>query len=288
MIEPADCAPSDPNPRAPSFAMPAGAWDCHAHVFGPLDRFPYKTPRSFTPPAASAAAYRRMLAALGFARGVLVQPSVYGTDNRAQLAAIKSGSKEIRGVAVVDESVSDRELRALHVAGFRGVRFNLVFRGGVSLDAVDTIARRIAPLNWHVQLFVDVSTLDDLAGLVARLPVPVVVDHMGFMPVARGMRDAGFQALLKLLGMGRVWVKLSGANRITARPKLPYDDVVPFAQALIAANPERLVFGTDWPHVSLKVPMENTGALLDELAIWAPDVHLREKILVHNPGRLYG
>jgi len=283
-----DCPPPDADPQPPGFAMPAGAWDCHAHVFGPFDRFSYIADRSFTPPAAPVDAYIRMLARLGFARGVLVQPSVYGTDNRAQLAALAAGGGFWRGVAVVDDNVSAAALAALHAAGFRGARFNLVYRGGVARAALEAVARRIAPLGWHIQLFADVSRFDDLAGLLTDLPVPAVIDHMGFVPAARGIDDAGFRALLRALGAGRAWVKLSGANRLTARRLPPYDDVVPFARALIAANSDCLVFGTDWPHVLLPVPMANTGALLDELATWAPDLYVREKILVHNPARLYG
>ncbi|MGE0733917.1 MAG: amidohydrolase family protein [Alphaproteobacteria bacterium] len=284
----ADCPPPDPDPRPPGFVMPDGAWDCHAHVFGPLDRFPYVADRSFTPPAASVDVYARMLSRLGFGRGVLVQPSVYGTDNRAQAAALEAGNGHWRGVAVVDDDVSAEALSALDAAGFRGARFNLVYRGGVARAALEAVARLIAPFGWHIQLFADVSRLDDLAALLAGLPVPTVIDHMGFVPAARGTNDPGFQSLLRTLGAGRAWVKLSGANRITSRRTAPYDDVVPFARALIAANPDRLVFGTDWPHVHLPVPMANTGALLGELAFWAPDLYVREKILVHNPARLYG
>jgi predicted TIM-barrel fold metal-dependent hydrolase len=280
------CQGYNPDPGKPRLAVPAGSSDCHAHIFGPQDRYPYTPNRSYTPPEASIEAYRRMLGALGFERAVIVQPSVYGTDNRSTRDAVVASGGKWRGVAVVEPGVSDSLLAELHAAGFRGVRINLLFKGGLQLDALERIARAVQPLGWHVQLLLDGRDLPELAERLRRLPVDIVVDHMGHMPASLGTGQVGFQTLLQLLRGGRCWVKLSGAYRISAKPQ-PYDDAVPFARALVETAPDKLVFGTDWPHPSISVPMPQDASLLDLLPAWAPDEATRRRILVENPARLY-
>jgi predicted TIM-barrel fold metal-dependent hydrolase len=280
------CQGYDPDPGKPRLAITAGSADCHAHIFGPQDRYPYTPNRSYTPPEASIEAYRRMLAALGFDRAVIVQPSVYGTDNRCTRDAVVASGGKWRGVAVVEPGVSDSLLAELHAVGFRGVRINLLFKGGLQLDALERIARAVQPLGWHVQLLLDGRDLPELADRLGRLPVDFVVDHMGHMPASLGVAHAGFQTLLQLLQGGRCWVKLSGAYRIASKPQ-PYEDAVPFARVLVVTAPDKLVFGTDWPHPSITVPMPQDASLLDLLPTWAPDAATRRRILVENPARLY-
>lgn len=282
------CLGPDTAPVPIAFEMPAGATDTHAHVIGLPPEYPFVEDRSYTPPEATVAAYKAMHSALGIERAVLVTVSVHGTDNRTTLQGIAAYGPNARGIAVVDPDVSDAELARLHAGGIRGVRLNVLFGGGVGLHAFSSLAPRVAELGWHVQLLIDVSTvLADLAPEIRRLGVPVVVDHMGHMPAARALGDPGFQLLLELVREGIAWVKLSGCDRVsTAWPE--FADATPMAQALIAAGPERMVWGTDWPHVSKKGDMPNDGILLNRLADYAPDPALRKAILVDNPAVLYG
>jgi predicted TIM-barrel fold metal-dependent hydrolase len=280
------CQAYNPDPGRPRLEIPAGSCDCHAHIFGPVDKYPYTPNRSYTPPEAGIKAYLRMLGALGFEHAVIVQPSVYGTDNRCTRDAVVASGGRWRGVAVVEPGVSDSVLAELHAAGFRGVRINLLFKGGLQVDALERIAHAIQARGWHVQLLLDGRDLPNLADRLRRLPVDFVVDHMGHMPASLGTGHAGFQTLLQLLRGGRCWVKLSGAYRISAKPQ-PYDDAVPFARALVETAPDKLVFGTDWPHPSISVPMPQDASLLDLLPAWAPDEATRWRILVENPARLY-
>jgi len=281
------CQGPNPDPGTPIHSTPPEAWDCHAHIFGPVEQYPFTPNRSFTPPEAGLAAYRQMLAALDIAHAVIVQPSVYGTDNRCTFDSVTAAGGSWRGVAVVDPSVSEHELERLHAADFRGVRVNVLFRGGLTLDALEQLARAIAPLGWHLQLLLDCRDLVELAPRLRRLPVQIVVDHMGHMPTSAGVEHPGFQVLLQLVREERCWVKLSGAYRISAGP-YPYHDVVPFARALIEADASRMVWGSDWPHPSVSGAIPKGAELLDLLAVWAPDTEMRRRILVENPARLYG
>jgi len=281
------CQGPNPDPGTPIHSTPPEAWDCHAHIFGPVEQYPFTRNRSFTPPEASLAAYRRMLAALGIAYAAIVQPSVYGTDNRCTLDSVVDVGGRWRGVAVVDPNVSEQELQRLHAAGFRGVRVNVLFRGGLTLEALEQLAHALAPLGWHLQLLLDCRDLVELAPRLRQLPVPIVVDHMGHMPTSAGIEHPGFQILLQLVRRGGCWVKLSGAYRISGGP-YPYHDVVPFARALIEADASRVVWGSDWPHPAVRGPIPKDAELLDLLAVWAPDAEMRRRILVENPARLYG
>jgi predicted TIM-barrel fold metal-dependent hydrolase len=285
------CAAPDPHPRAPRRPTPPNAADCHAHICGPLGGMPYDSERIYTPPDALLPDYRAMLDTLGIRRAVLVQPSVYGTDNRVMLQALHDGGPLLRGVAVVSPDISDVELQMMHVAGVRGVRFNCVDRregrNTVPVAEIAALAERIKPLGWHVEFLLQVDAAPDLE-VCNSLPVDIVFGHLGYVHADRGgADDTGFRALLKLMERGRCWVKLTGPYRISAGD-LPYADVAPMARALAAAAPERLVWGSDWPHVMVRKPMPNDGALLDLLADWVPDDAVRRRILVDNPVQLYG
>ena len=288
------CMAADAAPRAPVAALPGGACDCHAHICGPAATYPYVAERIYTPPDATLDAYRHLLAVLGVERAVLVQPSVYGTDNTAMLEALRAAGPGFRGLAVVEPSITAGEIEALHQAGVRGVRLNLVDRherrNAVPLDLVRTLAARIAPFGWHIEFLVNLDEAAGFAAAVAGLPVPIVLGHLGY-PRA-GARDwtkaAGFAQLLDLLAGGRCWVKLTGPYRISAAPDLPYADVDAAAARLAEAAPGRLVWGSDWPHVMMKKPMPNDGPLCDLLARWIPDAATRRRILVENPMALYG
>jgi predicted TIM-barrel fold metal-dependent hydrolase len=282
------CSHADPNPRPPSFPLPRGACDAHAHVLGPAQLYPYSADRQYTPPDALLPSYEDMLRALGVERAVLVQPSVYGTDNRRLLDAIKSAKLEMRGVVVLPESVTDHELDTMHRIGVRGIRANLVRGDRSELERAARLAARIARLGWHLQILADISTVADLEQYVHALPVDTVFDHMGHMPAAKGVDDPAFRTLIRLLESGRCWAKLSGSYRITQETKAPYTDVAPIAKTLIRSAPERLVWGSDWPHTAIKIPTPSGAGLLEMLAAWAPDAATRHDILVRNPARLYG
>lgn len=282
-----------PSPREPRRRLPEGSCDTHAHVFGPADRYPYVPERSYTPPDASRAAYVRLLKTLGFGRAVLVQPSVYGTDNRLLLDSLDQArdaddSIDWRGIAVVDRSVDDDTLETMNTLGVRGVRINLLFRGGVDFGLAEELAARIAPLGWHMQFLIDITRTTNFSRSLSRLPVASVIDHMGHFSAQSGVIEPAFRDLLSLMEEGRTWVKLTGPNRITSVNKPPYTDVAELAGTLLARRPDRLVFGTDWPHVQLPTAMPNDGDLVDALLDWVDeDEALLRRVLVENPAELY-
>ena len=283
------CPPPDFAPRRPSLALPPGATDCHAHIFGPEAFHPYADTRGYTPPDCLLSHYRHMLATVGLARAVLVQPTVYGTDNAVHLAAMAEAGPGFRMVAVVDAGVTDDELARMNAAGVRGLRLNAITPGGIGLEPLETLAARVAPLGWHIQLYIGQDAIAGNESRLAALPVPVVFDHMGQATPATGTNHSGFRAMIRLLESGRGWVKLSGAYRLSAHPVPPFSDQAPIARALIAANPERMLWGSDWPHPMVNDrPMPNDGDLVDLLADWAPGEVERRRILVDNPARLYG
>jgi 2-pyrone-4,6-dicarboxylate lactonase len=285
------CAPPDFAPRRPRLAFPPLACDCHAHILGPAARHAYSPDRIYTPPDCLAVDYRAMLATLGVERAVLVQPSVYGTDNTVMLQALREAGPAFRGVAVVDGTIEEAAIEGLHAQGVRGVRVNVVDvkegRGAMPLEQLGVLARRIARFGWHVEFLAHVDEFPDLDRDLADFPVEVVFGHLGYMRTERGSEAPGFQALVRLLVAGRAWVKLTGPYRISAAA-LPHADVVPFAQALLQAAPDRVLWGSDWPHVMVKGAMPNDGDLADLLLAWIPDDALRRRVLVDNPARLYG
>ena len=286
------CAPPDFRPHAPRLQLPALACDTHAHILGPATRYAYSAARVYTPPDCLPQDYRHMLDTLGVTRAVLVQPSVYGTDNTAMLDAIKADPQRLRGVAVVDPAISDGELQTLDAAGVRGVRVNIVDvkdrkPGTLPMAMLRPLAARIAPLHWHMEFLMHADEFPDLDRVFADFPVPIVLGHLGYMKTALGTEAPGFQALLRLMQAGQAWVKLTGPYRISGEP-MPHADTVPFAHALLKANADRVLWGTDWPHVMMKGAMPNDGDLCDLLAQWVPDPAQRERVLVANPARLYG
>ncbi|HEY6831507.1 MAG TPA: amidohydrolase family protein [Pseudolabrys sp.] len=288
------CPAPDRTPRAPRTAFPRKACDTHAHICGPENVFPYADERIYTPPDSTLSDYLHLLGVLGVERAVLVQPSVYGTDNRALLDALSRKKKGLRGVAVVDFGITQSEIRAMDEAGIRGVRLNVVDHSGernvVPLDDVRRLADAIAPLGWHIEFLINLDEAPRFAAAIEDLPLDVVVGHLGY-PRSGAASWPGlpsFDAFLRLFEAGRCWVKLTGPYRISSAPDLPYPDVVLLARRLAEVNPERLLWGTDWPHVMMKKPMGNDGDLADLIADWLPDADLRERVLVTNPAALYG
>ena len=284
------CAAPDPMPRAPHFTLPPLSCDTHAHICGPAPLFPYSAARIYTPPDALLPTYRHLLGTLGVERAVLVQPSIYGSDNRALLAALATDPQHLRGVAVIDADTPQAELEHMHALGVRGVRCNIVDvkegKGRLPMDELRALAQRIQPLGWHLEFLMHVDEFPDLDVLLADFPVDVVFGHLGYMKAGQSVDTPGFAALLRLLRSGRAWVKLTGPYRISGGV-LPYADVTPFAHALLNAAPERIVWGTDWPHVMVKGVMPNDGDLCDLLEQWVSDPLLRQQVLVNNPAQLY-
>lgn len=267
-----------------------GGCDCHAHVCGPQSRYPYAPNRLYTPEDARPADYRGMLDSLGVERGVLVQPSIYGTDNRALLDALATDRERLRGVAVVPYDIHARELEALHQAGVRGVRQNIVDlkegKGVLPLDDLRRLAVKVKPFGWHVEFLMHVDEFPDLERQLADFPVDVVFGHLGYVPASKKTTEPGFQALLRLMKDGKAWVKLTAPYRLTISA-MPYADTDVFAQALVDAAPERLLWGTDWPHVFIKTAMPEDKRLLGLFEHWVPDKAMRKRILVDQPAQLY-
>lgn len=287
------CQGPDRQLRPPArFVFPRGSVDSHFHVLGPAARFPYVAGRIYTPPDCTQQDYLALIQALGIDRAVLVQPSVYGTDNRAMLDMLRLAPIACRGVAVVDESISDEDLASLHAAGVRGIRCNVVDvkekkPGLLPMDYLLALAKRIAPLGWHLELLAHVDEYPRLYDDLRQFPVPVVFGHFGYSHVRHGMDTDGFQGFLALLREQKAWAKMSGPYRISAQTAPPYSDVVPVAAAVLAANSQQLVWGTDWPHVMVKTAMPNDADLCDLVADWLPTTALQHQVLIQNPERLY-
>lgn len=290
--------PQPSMPRAKlSFAMPAGACDCHTHVFGPYAQFPLVAGRTYTPPEASQAQLAALMDALGLRRVVIVQPSVYGVDNTATIAGVRAFNENARAVAVIDESFSAGQLAELHSGGVRGIRINLLTveepAPSEAAGLVLRMAEKIAPMGWHIQLFIRLGLIAAMRETLMALPVDVVIDHFGWAHVASS-DAADVQALCALVEGGNAYVKLSAAYRIADQG---FDDVrvAALARRFIAANSERMLWGSDWPH---PVPFTegrapalhdvDDGAALNALAAWAGDEAMLKRILVDNPARLYG
>jgi predicted TIM-barrel fold metal-dependent hydrolase len=273
--------------RKPRLALPPKAADSQFPVFGPRKQYTRAANRLYTPPPVYLDHYLAMLDATGLERGVLVQTGLYGNDNRFLVDAIRAHPDRLRGIALIGESVTDRELRDLAESGVRGFRVNRTAKTGLGFDVARRLAERTRELGWHVQFLLDVEDHPDLDTLLGGFATEVVIDHMGRPDPRRGVNAPGFQALIRLLKSGRGWAKLSAPYRTSQRPP-PYDDMTPFARALVEAAPDRLVWGSDWPHVLLETEMPNDGDLVDQIAVWVPDEGVRRRILVENAKRLYG
>ncbi len=273
-------------PSKPRFKVPQGAVDAHCHVFGPAAIFPYAPGRRYTPEDAPKEALAALHAHLGIDRAVIVQASCHGTDNRAMLDALASAPDRYRGVAIADATVSDADLAAMHRAGVRGVRFNFVkhLGGAPDLKVFAAVVDRVRHLSWHVVLHVDAPDIIPLSGMIRSLPLPFVIDHMGRVPAAAGLTQPPLRALLDLAKLDRCWIKVCGSERISLPP---YQDAVPIAHAIVEAIPDRVLWGTDFPHPNPTHKVDEAD-LVDLVPLIAPTDVLRQKLLVDNPARLYG
>ena len=286
-----------------NFQVPADACDCHTHIHGDPEKFPFFAGRVYTPELASPEEMAALHKALGVKRVVIVTPSIYGTDNSATLFGMMARGNDARGVAVIDDKTPESELDAMTAAGIRGMRINLA-TSGVSDPAIGkqrllAAIERMKTRGWHIQMFTNLPLVSAIKEVVASAPMPLVFDHFGGAEAKLGLDQPGFADLLDLVKAGKAYVKISGAYRASTQGP-DYPDVAPLAKALIAANPERIIWGTDWPHPDSvtppgKKPTDVTplhqiddGRLLNQLAVWAPDAALRKTILVDNPARLYG
>ena len=286
-----------------SFDVPAGACDCHVHVFCDPKRYPFYAGRTYTPEPASVDELRRLLSSLRLERVVIVQPSVYGTDNSCTLDGMREVGNRARGVAVIDDRTSDRDLDGLAKAGIRGIRLNLATAGitdpAAARQRLDTGIARARDRNWHIQINTQPSIIEAVHQQLLASPVPIVIDHFGGAVAARGTDQPGFAALLNLVKAGNAYVKISGsADSVSTRADL--SDVAPLARALVAANPQRILWGTNWPHpgsapVAGRKPTDlavhvqtDDGKVLNMLPVWVPDAATRKLILVDNPAHLYG
>ena len=297
--------PASPKPRGEggaSFVMPPGATDCHTHVFGDPKTFPFAEGRTYTPAPAPVEEMQALHRALQIERLVIVQPSVYGTDNGCTLDAMRQIGSRARGVAVIGDGTSDEDLDRMDRAGIRGIRVNLETAGqtdpAIGRQRFETAVRRVARRGWHVQVFTRLSVIAALTDAVAAAPVPVVFDHFGGAQGALGVGQPGFDALLTLVRTGKAHVKISAPYRGSMQPP-DYPDMAPLAKALIAANPQRILWGSDWPHPNSSAAAPRTPAgtapripvddphVLNLLATWAPDPSVRRTILVDNPAALY-
>ncbi len=272
--------------RKPAFRLPPQACDAHCHVFGPADRFPYAPERRYTPADAPKEMLSALHAHLGIGRAVIVQASCHGADNGAMLDAIASRPASYHGVAIADERFDDKALARLHEGGVRGVRFNFVrhLGGAPDMDVFHRMVERIKPLGWHVVLHVDAPDIVPLSAMMRKLPIPFVIDHMGRVDATLGAEQPAFRALLDLVRMERCWVKVSGAERIS---KHPFTAAIPIARALVEAAPDRVLWGTDFPHPNLKEPVDEAD-LVDLIPLFAPTPDAQRRLLVDNPARLYG
>ena len=285
------------NPSIPQFRLPAGAVDAHCHVFGPGERFPFAPERKYTPCDASREQLFALRDRLGFARNVVVQATCHGADNRALVDALVHSNGMARGVATVRRDISDADLQALHVAGVRGVRFNFVKRlvDFTPKDELLEIAGRIAPLGWHVVVYFEAADLPELRDFFTALPTTVVVDHMGRPDVTKPVDGPEFEGFVRLMREHtNIWSKVTCPERLSVSgpraldgERAAYRDVVPFARRLVDEFPERVLWGTDWPHPNLKDHMPDDGLLVDFIPQIAPTPDLQQKLLVGNPMRLY-
>ena len=289
MTAPKATAAPDPNPRTPKFRPPPNACDAHCHIFGPGAKFPYDPKAAYVPPDAPFESLQKLHKILGFERAVIVHASCHGADMRVTLDAIARSNGRYRGTAIIDESYTEKDFERMHEGGIRAVRFNFVkhLGGRPDLSFFQETIQRIAPLGWHLILHLDANDLVEFDALFRKVPIPMVIDHMGRVRAADGLEQKPFRVLLEWMKNERFWVKVCGPERVSSLGP-PFTDAVPFARALIEAAPDRILWGTDWPHPNVGRHMPNDGDLVDLFAQMAPTPELQKKILVENPARLYG
>jgi 2-pyrone-4,6-dicarboxylate lactonase len=287
-----DCLPPDRHPRKPNVALPKGAVDTHVHVFA--QGYKLSPGRGYNPPDSTLADLKHLHATLGVDRVVFTQPSVYGTDNSAILDGMAALNAETpnraRAVVAITMDIGDDELAALDAKGVRGVRLNTDNKGGMPIEmkAIPELAARIAPFGWHIEfLFPGQEMVELMPTLAAVTAVPISIAHFAYQPATAGVTAPGFQALLELMRRGNTWMKISGANRVSATDLPPYDDVKPMAHALIEAAPGRIMWGTDWPHPNKYVVNPNDGDLVDAFGDWVTDDAMRRRIMVDTPAAFY-
>ncbi len=273
----------------PGRVVPPGACDCHAHICGPAARYDYAADRIYTPPDALLPAYLRVLDGLGIERAVLVQPSIYGTDNQVLLDAIAAAPIPCRGVVVLDPTCTSDKIADLHQRGVRGVRFNVIDvlerRAGLPLAELQRCAEIIAPFGWHIELQLHVDEFPNLDTLLSDFPVDLVLGHFGYPRTVLSPNIEGYRALFRLMEAGRCWVKLSAPYRLPLGA--PKEEVRTLAAALVAAAPERLLWASDWPHTNLSFPAPDDSTLFETLFDWVPDANVQRQVLVDNPAQLY-
>jgi 2-pyrone-4,6-dicarboxylate lactonase len=282
-------APPDPNTRKPRFTPPPLACDAHCHIFGPGSKFPYAKDAAYEPPDSPFEALQKLHSILGIQRAVIVHASCHGSDMRATLDGIARSQGAYRGTAIIDEKYTEKDFQRMHDGGIRAVRFNFVKHLGGRPDMAffNRTVERVKAMGWHLILHLDATDLVEFQDLFRRIPVPMVIDHMGRVKAAQGLEQEPFRILLSSLKNENIWVKVCGAERVSSMGP-PFTDAVPFAQALIAAAPDRILWGTDWPHPNVGAHMPNDGDLVDLFAHMAPDPAMQRRILVENPARLYG
>ena len=280
----------DPRPSRPTFELPEGAVDSHCHVFGPGNIFPFSSQRKYTPCDASKQDLFQLRDFLGFERNVIVQATCHGSDNSAVIDAIQHAEGRARGVATVRPDISDDELRRLHGGGIRGVRFNFVKRlvNVVPRSQLVELAKRVKTFGWHIVIYFEASDLPDLYDFIGAIPTTVVIDHMGRTNLKKAVDSALFQMFINLMTEhAHVWSKVTCPERLSVKGPPDYEDFVPFANLIVEKFPDRVLWGTDWPHPNMKSHMPNDGHLVDMIPRIAPTKSLQQKLLVDNPMKLY-
>ena len=281
--------PFHPNPSKPKYKPPVGAVDAHCHVFGPEAKFPYAPERKYTPCDAPKEKLIEIRDFLGFDKNVIVQASCHSKDNRAMVDALQTSNNRAKGVAFVGEEVTADELKWMDEAGVKGVRFNFVKRlvDSTPRDVLERIVKKIAPLGWHIVIYFEMQDLPDNEDFFKSIPTPVIVDHMGTPDVTKGVNHPENQRFLDLMASrDNFWVKTSGPERLT-KAGSPFDDALPFAKTLVENFPDRVLWGTDWPHPNMKKEAPDDGVLVDRIPLIAPTAELQRKLLIDNPMRLY-
>lgn len=285
------CLPPIADTRPPKIPSPAGACDTHFHIFGPVAKFPFAEKRSYTPDDAPLEKLLKMLDTLGMARGVVVQAHPYGTDNSVVLDALRREPKRLRAAAIVTPDTGGEELKRMADLGVRALRFHHMPHGvgfsSLGMQSFEKLAPLMADLGLHAQFMMDANALDSAMPFFRNWKLPIVLDHMGNVDGTKGANQSGVQQMCRLLAEGRIWVKVSGSYRVSTQYP-DYPDAQAIHEALVKANPEQVIWGTDWPHPRLEKDMPEDGHLLDLFNAWTPDAELRKKILVDNPARLYG